>query len=214
MAPAEAPRLPAFDRRLGFLALVAVPLVAGLVLGLSLALGPLAGAALGLVALWAVMGGGLLAWADRDWLIEWMAARWPGWPVALLLGLPVLALGATVLRLLGQDPLPPQFILAAAIAAVVQAVLGELFWRGALIPDPTPGSAALSLGLFTLAQGVWLAALGLETGWPPLAPLAAGLAFGGVLTAARLLTGTVGAGLLAQAGLHLFAFAQVLALNL
>jgi hypothetical protein len=36
---------------------------------------------------------------------------------------------------------------------------------------------------------------------------------GGVWTASRLLSGTVGAGVLSHAGFNLFAFLQVLALN-
>ncbi len=205
--------LPPFDRRLALAALTAIPGLLGLALGLSLVLGPLPAWALTLVAYWIVLGASLLAWADRDWLREWLAARWPGWLTAVLLALPVLALGAMTLRQLGQDPLPPHLVLAAALAAVINATLEELFWRGALIPDPTPRTAALSLGLFTLAHVVWLGVLGLETGAPPWAALAAALALGGAWTAARLLTGTVGTGLLSHAGFNLFAFVQVIALN-
>lgn len=211
---APPPPLPALDTRLALAALLAVPLLSGLVLGITLLLGPLAGWALGLVAYWAVLGGLLLAWADRDWLGEWLTARWPGRLAGLLLVLPVVVLGAQTLRLLGQDPLPAHLLLAAAMAAVLNATLEELFWRGALIPDPTPRSAALSLALFTLAHAVWLAPIGLETGGPPGLAVAAALSLGGVWTAARLLTGTVGASVLSHAGVNLFAFAQVLALNL
>ena len=207
------PALPEFDRRLALVALAAIPLLYGLILWLSAALSPLLGWALGLVAYWCVLGGSLLAWADRDWLAEWLLARWPGRLVALLLALPVVALGAMTMRLLGQDPLPAHLIWAAAIGAVVNATLEELFWRGALIPDPTPRAAAASLGLFTLSHAVWLGAVGLETGGPAWAPFAAALALGGVWTASRLLSGTLGAGLLSHAGFNLFAFVMVVALN-
>ncbi len=176
-------------------------------------LGPLPAWGLTLAAYWAVLGGALLAWADRDWLIEWLGARWPGWLAALLMGAPVLVLGAQTLRALGQDPLPAHLVLAAAMAAILHAAIEELFWRGALIPDPTPGSAALSLGLFALAQVVWLGVLGLDTGLPAPLILVAALALGGVWTAARLLTGTVGAGLLGHAGLNLFVALQVIGWN-
>lgn len=212
----EAPRgaaLPAFDRRLALAAALAVPVLTGITLGTSLAFGPLVGWALGLLAYWAFLAGALLAWADRDWLGEWLVARWPGRLVAVLLALPVLGLGAMTLRLLGQDPLAPPLLLAAAIGAVLNGTLEELFWRGALIPDPSPRSAALSLGLFTAAHAVWLGAPGLETGGPTLAPFLAAFALGGVWTASRLLSGSLGAGILSHAGFNLFAFAQVIALN-
>lgn len=205
--------LPPFDRRYALAMLLAVPVLAGLVLGLSLAGRPLAGWALGLGLYWAIMGAALRAWADPDWLREWLAARWPGWGIALLLALPGMVLGAMVLRMLGQDPLPPHLLILAGLMAAANATLEELFWRGAMIPDPTPRMAALSLGLFTGAHLVWVAAIGLQTGAPPWAPLAGALALGGVWTAARLVTGTVGAGVLSHAAFNLFAFAQILALN-
>jgi hypothetical protein len=212
MEPAP-PTLPDFDVRLALIAATAIPGLLGLALGLSLVLGPLAAWTATLIAYWAVLGGALWARADRDWLAEWLAARWPGWLPALLLGLPVLVLGALTLRELGQAPLPAHLILAAAMGAVAGAALDELFWRGALIPEPTPRSAALSLGLFTLAQVIWLGLLGLDSGVPAPLLLVATVALGGVWTAARLLTGTVGAGLLSHAGYNLFAFVQVIGLN-
>ena len=211
----EAPPLagPALDRRFAGVALAAIPVLWTLVLWLSVTTSPVMGWALGLVAWWTVMGGALLRWADPDWLAEWLAARSSGRLVTLCLAVPVLLLGAATLRLLGQDPLPGILIVAAAIAAVVSATLEELFWRGAMIPEPTPGSAALSLGLFVLAQAVWMGARGLETDGPAWSVAAAALAMGGVWTASRLLSGTLGAGILSHAGLNLFAFTQVLALN-
>lgn len=204
---------PAFDSRFALAALLAIPLLTGLTLGLSIAFGGLAAWAVGLLAYWGVLGGSLLAWADRDWLIEWLVARSPGRLVSLVLAAPVILLGAMTMRLLGQDPLAPHLLLAAAIAAVTNATLEELFWRGALIPNPTPRSAALALALFVAAHVMWLGTLGLETGGPPVAALAGALALGGAWTASRLLSGSVGAGILSHAGFNLFAFAQVLALN-
>lgn len=204
---------PALDARLAWAALAAIPALFALILGLSAALSPLLGWALGLLAYWCFLGGALWAWADRDWLAEWLRARSPGRLATLLLALPVLGLGAVTMRLLGQDPLPGHLILAAGVAAGVNAILEELFWRGALIPEPSPRSAALSLGLFTLAHAMWLGARGLETGGPPWAAFAGALALGGVWTASRLLSGTVGAAVLSHAGFNLFAFATVIALN-
>jgi membrane protease YdiL (CAAX protease family) len=204
---------PAFDGRFAMTALVATPVLTGLALGLSLAFGGLTAWAVTLLLYWAVLGGSLLAWADRDWLAEWLAARSPGRLASVLLAAPVILLGAMTLRLLGQDPLPPHLVIAAALAAVTNATLEELFWRGALIPEPTPRSAALALGLFVLAHVIWLGVLGLDFGGPPVAALAGALAMGGVWTASRLLSGTVGAGVLSHAGFNLFAFLQVLALS-
>ena len=205
--------LPAFDRRLAVAALAAIPVLFGLILGFSALLSPLMGWALGLVAYWVFLGGALLAWADRDWLAEWLRARSPGRLVTLLLALPVVALGATTMRRLGLDPLPAHLIWAAGLGAILNATLEEMFWRGALIPDPTPRAAAASLGLFTLAHVVWLGARGLETGGPVWAPVAAAFALGGVWTASRLLSGTLGAAVLSHAGFNLFAFTTVIALN-
>lgn len=204
---------PPFDARLGVAVLVAIPVLTGVVLGLSVAVGGLVAWAVGLVLYWMALGGALLAWADRDWLREWLEARPPGRLVTFCLAAPPIILGAVVLRQLGADPLPPHLLLAAALAAIVNATLEELFWRGALIPEPTPRSAAMSLGLFVVAHVIWLGALGLETGGPPVLPLLAAAALGGVWTAARLLSGTVGAGVLSHAGFNLFAFAQVIGLN-
>ena len=207
------PALPAFDARFAWAALAGIPVLLALVLGLSAAVSPLLGWATGLLAYWCLMGGALLAWADRDWLAEWLFARSPGRLATLLLLLPVLGLGMATLRLLGQDPLPGHLILAVGLAAGINATLEELFWRGAMIPEPTPRYAALSLALFTLAHVVWLGARGLETGAPPWAALAGALALGGAWTASRLLSGTVGAAVLSHAGFNLFAFAMILALN-
>ncbi len=210
---AAAPAPPAFDRRFALVALAAAPAVAGVVLGLSLRGAPLGAWVAGLLLHWAAMGAALWAWGDRDRLGPWLVARWPGWPVALAMGLPVVVLGAMAMRLLARDPLPPPLLIAAALMALADATLEELFWRGAMIPEPTPRAAAAALGLFTAAHVVWVAAPGLETGGPPWAPLAGALALGGAWTASRLLTGTVGAGVLGHAGFNLFAFAQILALN-
>jgi membrane protease YdiL (CAAX protease family) len=211
--PEPASAGPALDGRLALSALIAIPLLTGLALGLSVAFGGLTAWVATLLAYWAVLGGSLLAWADRDWLLEWLFARSPGRLVSILLAVPVIALGAMTMRLLGQNPLAPHLILAVAIAAVINATLEELFWRGALIPEPTPRSAALALALFVLAHVIWLGVLGLDFGGPPVAALAGALVLGGVWTASRLLSGTVGAGLLSHAGFNLFAFTQVLALN-
>ena len=201
------------DRRLAAGALLAIPLLYLLLLGLSSAIPPLAAWALGLLAYWAGLGAALWAWSDHDTLAELLVARSPGWLITLFLALPPILLGAVTLRLLGSAPLPFHILLAAGLGAILNATLEELFWRGALLPRPTPGAAAGALGLFTLFHLAWLGARGLETGAGPLAPVLAALALGGVWTAARLATGTLGAGILSHAAFNLFAFAGVAARN-
>lgn len=199
------------DGRLALGALAAIPVLYLLLASLTSAFGPLGGWALGLVAYWAGLGLALGAFADRDRLAELLVARAPGQLVTLFLALPVILFGATVLRLLGQEPLPPIILIAAALGAVTNATLEELFWRGALLPRPTAGAAALALGLFALFHLAWLGARGLDTGAGPAAPVLAALALGGVWTASRLLSGTVGAAVLSHAAFNLFAFAAVAA---
>jgi len=204
-------RAASMDRRLALGALAAIPVLYALLLGLTSALPPLVGWGLGLLAYWAALLAGLRAFADRDTLAELLEARAPGRLVTLALALPPILLGATTLRLLGQEPLPPHILIAAALGAIAHATLEELFWRGALLPRPTPRAAALALGLFTLFHLAWLGARGLDTGAGPVAPVLAALALGGVWTASRLLSGTVGAGVLSHAAFNLFAFATVAA---
>lgn len=201
------------DRRLAWATLAATPLLWALLLGLTALLSPLLGLALGLLAYWAALLAALRTFADRDTLAELLVARPPGRIVTAALALPAIVLGATTLRLLGQAPLPFHILLAAALGAIAHAVLEELFWRGALLPRPTPRAAALALGLFTLFHLAWLGAGGLDTGAGPLAPVLVALALGGAWTAARLASGTVGAGILGHAAFNLFAFATLAARN-
>jgi hypothetical protein len=199
------------DRRLAFGALAAIPVLWVLLLGLSAVLPPLGAWAIGLLAYWAALGAALRAFADRDTLAELLVARSPGRLVTAALAIPPILLGATTLRLLGQEPLPPHILIAAALGAIAHAVLEELFWRGALLPRPSPGAAAGALGLFTLFHLSWLGARGLDTGAGPLAPVLAALTLGGVWTASRLLSDTVGAGVMGHAAFNLFLFAAVAA---
>ncbi|MBP1805319.1 CPBP family glutamic-type intramembrane protease [Rubellimicrobium aerolatum] len=194
------------DRRLALAALVALPLLAAL----AAALPPPAGAAVALGAYWALLALAVLR-ADRDVTAALLTARRPSRLTVALLALPVLAWGFVTLRLLGRVPLPPHLLLAAALAALLHATLEELFWRGLLLPRATARAAAGALGLYWIAHLAWLLAAAPPTGLPPAVALLAPLALGGAWTAARLETGTLGAGLMAHAGLALFVFAGTLA---
>lgn len=203
------------DRRLALAALAGVPLLWAACRGLAAVAEPLVAGGLALLLYWAGLGWALLRWADRDWLLDMAAARRPGRLVTVALVLPVLVVGAGTLRLMGQVVLPTHVILACAIAALAQAVLEEMFWRGALLAgaDPAPRDAALALGLFTAMHLGWLGLAGLDLGASPLAVLLGAFALGGVWTAARLASGTLGAGIMGHAALDLFLFTGIAARN-
>lgn len=199
------------DRRRAWGVIAALPLIWVLGEGLSALLPPLVAAGLLLLACWAGLAFGLRGAMDRDMARELLTLAPPGRLIALALALPVVLLGAATLRLLGQAPLPPQFIILAALVAVVHAPLSELFWRGALLPDPTPRAAAGALGLFWLAHLAWAGLAPLDTALPALLLVLGPLALGGAWTAARLASGTLGAGVLSHAGTALFLVAGTLA---
>lgn len=199
------------DARLAFGALLALPALFALARALTLALPPLAGAGVALAIYWAALAAAIRATTDIHTLRELLVATWPGRLIALTLALPVVVLGAGTMRLLGQAVLPPHLILAAALAAVLHATLEEAFWRGALLPRPTPGAAALALLLYWAFHLAWIGLVGLSFGLDPVLLVFAPLALGGVWTAARLATDTLGAGVMGHAGVALFLFLGVLA---
>jgi len=198
------------DGRLALGALLAIPVLYAVLDALTRALPPLVGAGLGLLAYWIALGVALSR-TDRDELLALAVARSPGRLVSVMLALPVVVVGAVTMRLLGVALVPPHLLLAAGLAAIIHAVLEELFWRGALVPRPTPGALALALGLYWVFHIAWLGAEGLRWGVTPPVAVLAPLALGGVWTAARLASGTLGAGILGHAGLNLFLFTGLLA---
>lgn len=201
------------DRRLALAALIGISLLWAVCRGLAGTVEPLVAGGLALLLYWSALAWALLRWADRDWLLDMTAWRWPGRLAALMLLVPVLVVGAGTLRLMGEVVLPTHVILACAIAALAHAVLEEMFWRGALLPgqDPLPRDAALALGLYTLLHLAWLGLAGLDLGLSPPAFVLGALAAGGVWTAARLLSGSLGAGIMGHAGLNLFLFTGIAA---
>lgn len=202
------------DRRLALGAAIGAPALYALLVALSSAVDPLQAWALGLLAYWAALAWAIGRSADRYALWEMAERRWPGWAIAVAMTVPTLALGAWALRLLGPVLVPEHLILAAAMGALVNGVLEELFWRGVLLRDPTPGAAMGSLGLFALFHLAWSGARGLEVPGGPVWMAAVALAMGGAWTAARLHTGTVGASILGHVAFGIFAFVGTVALNL
>ncbi len=198
--------------RLAALALAAIPVLAFIFNILTSMLEPLWGYALGLCAYWLFLGLTILRAttpADRAHLLT---ARPAGGLITTLCVLPVLVLGFAGMRALGG--LPSILLVGIVVAAIVNGFLEELFWRGALVPDPSPPQAAVAVLLFTGWHVALLFARDITvTGGP--ATLLLGAAFlGTVWMAARLYTGTVGLSALSHAAVNLFAFILLAAANL
>lgn len=178
-------------------------------------LGPLPGYAAGLCLYWALLWVLILRTTTPDRRAELLVARSPGRGITALLVLPVILLGVAGMALLGEG-LPTTILVLAALGAIVNGLTEELFWRGALLPEPLPDNRAviLALSLFTLWHVALLAARGVTIPGGPLVLLAGAGALGAIWMAARLQTGTVGAGVLSHVGVNLFAMTQLAAENL
>ena len=199
------------DRRLALATILAVPVLYAINGWLSGRVDPLAAAGLGLVAYWVFLGAALSR-MDRDYLYGLLPLQSPGRLINLALALPVILVGAATFRLLGSVILPPHVILAAAMAALLHALLEEMFWRGALIGSAGDRPAALALVLYWIFHLAWLGLAPLEVGVGPTLLVLSPLALGGAWTAARIASGTVGSGIMAHAGFNLFAFVAIAAL--
>ncbi|TNC51889.1 CPBP family intramembrane metalloprotease [Rubellimicrobium rubrum] len=199
------------DRRLALAAILAVPVLYAVNVWLSGRVQPLVAAGLGLVAYWIFLGTALSR-IDRDFLYDLLPLQSPGRPINLALALPVILVGAATFRILGSVILPPHVILAAAMAALLHALLEEMFWRGALIPSAGDRPAALALLLYWIFHAAWLGLAPLEVGVGPALLVLGPLALGGAWTAARLASGTLGSGIMAHASFNLFAFVAIAAL--
>ncbi|WP_210527989.1 CPBP family glutamic-type intramembrane protease [Rubellimicrobium arenae] len=202
------------DARLALGVLLGGPALYAVLAWLGTVTPPLVAAGLGLMVYWGGLGAALALRADPHRLRALLPAEPPGRLIAVMLALPVLAWGAVTLRLLGDAPLPPHLLVAAALAALLHATLEELFWRGALIPRPGPRAAALALGLYWAFHLAWTGMRDVETGLSPTLAVFGPLALGGVWTASRLSSGTLGAAIMAHAGLALFLFAGTIARSL
>lgn len=198
--------------RLALLALAAIPVLAFVFNILTGLMAPLWGYALGLCTYWAFLGLTVLRAttpADRAHLLT---AHPAGGLITTLCIIPVLILGFVGMGSLGA--LPAILLVGIAAAAIVNGFLEELFWRGALVPDPTPPQAALAVLLFTLWHVALLFAHDISIMGGP-ATLLLGAAFlGTIWMAARLYTGTVGLSALSHAAVNLFAFILLAAENL
>ena len=200
------------NRRLALVALAAIPIHWVLFRLLTTALQPFAGYVLGLCLYWLFLGVTVLYATTPAERAHLLTARTAGLLITALCILPVLVLGLAGMAALHR--LPSLMLAGIALAAIVNGFLEELFWRGALVPDPSPPEAAVAVLLFTLWHVALLAAQGITlTGGP--ATLLLGAAFlGTIWMAARLHTGSVGLSALSHAGVNLFAFILFSADNL
>lgn len=194
------------NRPLALAAVLAIPGFAALfhLLGQS-GLRPLDAQLAGLAAYWTALAIAL--------------ARCGGWSLrlrrpSLTAGLALAALvltaalwqGGAVLRL------SPGVLAAVVLAAALNGALEEAFWRGALIPDPGPGAQALAAALFVLWHLAPAAGAGLA-GQDTLRLLLGAALIAPFMMAARLSSGSAGAGALAHALVNLLAFSGLAAAN-
>lgn len=204
------------DRRLALAALGAIPALALAVHLLTGMFHPLLGYGLALAGYWVFLAVMLLRFTTPAQRSGLLVARSPGRGIGVLLVLPVLGIGLLGMAALNSGMLPTWLILVIALAAILNGVLEELFWRGAILRDPEPDtrSILLSLSLFTVLHLALVPAQGISvTGGPAVMVLGAG-ALGAIWMAARLATGTVGASVLSHAAVNLFAFLDLAARNL
>jgi membrane protease YdiL (CAAX protease family) len=200
------------NRRLALLALAAIPLLWLVFRFATTALQPFAGYVLGLCIYWTFLAITLLVSttpADRARLLT---ARPAGRLITALCLLPVIVLGLAgmaSLHLLPMFLLPP-----IALAALTNGFLEELFWRGALVPDPSPPQAALAVLLFAFWHVALLGAQGIALTGGPATLLLGAAGLGTIWMAARRRTGSVGLSALSHVGVNLFAFILLAADNL
>lgn len=202
------------NRRLALAALIAIPLLALVFRGLgATGLRPLTAYLAALAVYWGLLG--LALWLCGGWSLR---PRWPGWPVALLLGLTVAAMAAGGAQAL--TGLSGHVLVVVVLAAAINGHLEEAFWRGALIPDPGPGGvwpvvpAVLLFGLWHLAPAAAStsdAAIDMPGGAPAM--ILGATLLGALFMAARLRSGTAGAGAIAHALVNLFGFGVLAATN-
>ena len=190
------------NRALGIGALLLIPVLALMFHGLGQSgLRVMTGYLLGMAVYWALLALALVRCGR--WSLH---LRPPGLAVTLALaGLVAAAAwtwGGTLLQL------SPHVLAAVIVTALLNGTLEEAFWRGALIPDPglwAQIGACLLFVAWHVAPGALLAgqdALRLLLGAALIAPF---------MLAARLGSGTAGAGALAHALVNVLAFSALAA---
>lgn len=202
------------DRALVRMALCAAPVLALIFYGLTRMMLPLWGYGIGLCVYWLGLAGVLLWRHSPGTLRHWMRPLWPGWPLAALCALPVVATGIAAIIALQATPIPLPVFFAIGCAAVVNGTAEELFWRRAILPNPGPVANAGAVALFTGWHLCLLTAAGITITGGGGALLAGAAILGTIWMATRLRTGTVGTGVLSHIAVNAFAFTELVARNL
>ncbi len=191
------------DRRLGQIAPVAILALAVLFHLLTRVMAPLTGYFVALLLYWLLLGVAL--WRCRGWSLRLVRPH----------GAVIAAFAAIILAALwlGRDclaPLSPGVMAAVIAAAVLNGTLEEAFWRGALVRDLRPGDwlgALPPLALFILWHVAPAAgAARLVSPCTDMNMLLAAAILGVPAMAARLTSGTAGAGALGHVLVNLATF--------
>jgi membrane protease YdiL (CAAX protease family) len=198
--------------RLALLAALAIPVLAFAFYTLTRVFTPLWGYALGLCLYWIFLATTLALSTTATDRAELLTARPAGRLITTLCILPVLVLGPFAMGSLGA--LPSIMLVGIAVCAILNGFLEELFWRGALVPDPSPGTAAGAVLLFTAWHLALLAAYGIVLPGGGFGLLLGAALLGTIWMAARLYSGSVGLSALSHAAVNLFAFIMLAAENL
>jgi hypothetical protein len=199
------------DGRLILGALLGAPALAAVLAWATGAFGPLAGALGGLLLYWCGLASASLWALGAGGALALLPPRRPGAAVTAALAVATLGAAALAMPGLGAPGLSGGLLAGAALAGLVHGTLEELFWRGAALPRPGARPAALALAAYAVFHLAWGGARGIDWGLTPPLLLLGPLALGGALTAARLVTGTVGAGALAHAVLAACLFVAIAA---
>lgn len=146
---------------------------------------------------------------DRHILLTFEA---PSTALTALAALPVIVM-AFVAMVLNDVSLPVPAYLLIAIAALGQGVIGELFWRGALIPQPDRRGAMLAFALGTCSYLPLVFAAGLSMFGGPFVAVLGGAVLTAISLILRMRTGHLGAAIAMQVASALFVFTDLAAHN-
>lgn len=198
--------------RLAVIAAAAIPVLALIFYTLTRLLTPLWGYALGLCLYWVFLATTLALTTTALDRAQLLTARPAGRLITTLCVAPVIVLGPFAMGSLGT--LPSIMLVGIAVCAILNGFLEELFWRGALVPVPSPGNAAAAVTLFTAWHLALLTAYGITVPGGGFGLLLGAALLGTIWMAARLYSGTVGLSALSHAAVNLFAFIMLAAENL